>query len=459
MWIGATVIALLSIRNAHLGSLGTPSAISGAWAIIIAFGVGVVSDPGATALLVVFSLVLLAIALVTAGDDALHVLGPRTTLLAPFNAIILVLRGMFHELGGTGTQVRSGRATPAIRGVLLATPIVLLLVFILANADPIFGDIRDFITKPFDDVIPARLLFFLALLLVPLGAYNRVSHGFLPTHSHETLPFLTEMFRGTERRVVVGSVTLVVWLFVVSAVVSLFANPAASAGTGVTYAEYARRGFSELAIAATIVIGVVVSSGYLGPRDDKPVMYTALAALAAVGVMLAIAFIRVLRYEDAYGYTLARVHAQAYMGFLALVLGIVAVDISSQQKFGRFFYRVATTGLCVVTVLIYWNTNAWIANRNIDRAATSGRIDTAYLKSASDDAIPTIATRLNEIPEPARQEIHSWLQCEAGRANPRPNSRWFEWNARAAAADAALRPFRESGKCQTARKPPGPDRH
>jgi hypothetical protein len=216
----------------------------------------------------------------------------------------------------------------------------------------------------------------------------------------------------------------------------------------VTYAEYARRGFGELAIAATIVIGVVVSASYLGPRDDKPVIHTSFAALGAVAIMLAIAFIRVLRYEDAYGYTIPRVYAQAYMGVLALVLGIVTVDISSQQKSGRFFYRVATAGLCIVTVLIYWNTSAWIANRNIDRAVASGGIDTAYLKSASDDAIPTIVARLDEIPVPARQEIRSWLQCEAGRTNPRPDSRWFEWNARATAADAALRQFRGNKKCQ-----------
>ena len=46
---------------------------------------------------------------------------------------------------------------------------------------------------------------------------------------------------------------------------------------------------------------------------------------------------------------------------------------------GRLFRRVGTGAVIVLLVLCYWNTDAWIARKNIDRLAVTGKLDARYL--------------------------------------------------------------------------------
>ena len=105
---------------------------------------------------------------------------------------------------------------------------------------------------------------------------------------------------------------------------------------------------------------------------------------------------------------------------------IISVD------FGR---RVAEIALGVFTVLVFWNFEAWIINKNIDRAVITGKFDALYTRQLSSDAIPTLVERRTEIPSAQRDSVTSRLGCQrlAG------DRRWFEWNRSVAAADRALR--------------------
>jgi hypothetical protein len=116
------------------------------------------------------------------------------------------------------------------------------------------------------------------------------------------------------------------------------------------------------------------------------------------------------------------------MSLVALALEVVRGTIS--VSFGR---RVAEIALGVFTVLAFWNHEAWILNRNIDRGLSTGKFDSAYALTLSRDALPTLVSRLPDIPAAERTVVEDRLAC---RKIPVPEH-WFEWNpAEAAAADA-----------------------
>jgi len=143
----------------------------------------------------------------------------------------------------------------------------------------------------------------------------------------------------------------------------------------------------------------------------------------------------VILYEQAYGYTTARVFAQAYMIVMALSLAALALEITSGRISVAFGRRVAEIALGAFTVLVFWNFEAWIVNRNIDRAATTGKFDARYTRQLSRDAVPTLVERRTEIPVAQRDSVMIRLGC----VKLSGDRRWFEWNRSVAAADRALR--------------------
>jgi hypothetical protein len=124
-----------------------------------------------------------------------------------------------------------------------------------------------------------------------------------------------------------------------------------------------------------------------------------------------------------------------YMVGMALALVALAWELSHDKISISFGRRVAEIALAGVTVLVFWNYEAWIVNRNVDHAATGGRFDAQYLTThLSRNATPALIRRLREMPLPQRDTVVAIMACK-----PLPaERRWFEWNRNVAAARKAL---------------------
>src|SRR3989304_4167749 len=175
-----------------------------------------------------------------------------------------------------------------------------------------------------------------------------------------------------------------------------------------TFAEYARRGFAELTIVASASALLIVVSERYGNDDGRRGILRLLtfAVIGAVLLLLGSAFRRVWLYEAAYGFTTARLYAQVYMGAVAVGLVMLSLEVTRAFDAGRLFRRAAAAATILFIALIYWNHEAWIASRNMDRFASTGKLDVAYLTGGlSPDAIPTIVERLPSIAQPMRSDI------------------------------------------------------
>ncbi|MFI5241787.1 MAG: DUF4173 domain-containing protein [Gemmatimonadales bacterium] len=439
LWIAAASIAMLATSHARYGHAGAPSIVAACWAVTIAGGAAITTSPAWVALLVPGSLLFFSIALATAGRPSLDSLRPRVAIAAPFTAIVSVFAGLGAEVADRAGIERSVRRDAIARSILITVPVIVVLVLLLADADPIFAALRSGLENllPIDD--PARIAFLLFLLALSAGALGSISRG--RVERFETPAFAGLSIGRLESRVLAAAMAAVMWLFVVSATISLLKNPAAQAASGITYAEYAHRGFAELNVAATLVIGAILATRRSWARDDSVQWRTAAGALAGVGAMLVIAFARVARYEQAYGFTYQRMQAQGYMLVLACALILLAFEVAQRTPSGRFAYHVVTATLAIAMASVYYNTDAWIVRRNVELYRTSGKLDVGYLTGhLSGDAAPALVASVGSLHEPERTKLDSLMHASMSNSDE-PDHRWYAWNLRRRQREKALRQF------------------
>jgi len=442
IWVAAASGSLIIARYSAVRRVEAPLLVLCGWATVLSLGFALTTTVPFPGFIVLADAMLLGLAVITIGGERWGDLSAKLLAAVPFLAPIRVVGATAQEVAGAPRSVSSPRSRAIVRGSLLTVPLVIILVALLASADPIINWGTNRITSWLPDwSFPTRLVFFLFLLALTLGANAlgiRQLASRLPQYPHIPGRISIGM---TEQRMILWSAAVILWLFVALQVSYFIHPPPASLGTGVTFAEFARRGFGELSFAVTIVGAIIILLEYARPADatdrDRSILRRLdFALLIALELILFSAFRRVLLYEQAYGFTDARVFAQAYMIVMALALGALAWEIwrgSISVSFGR---RVAELALGAFTVLVFWNSQAWILNRNIDRARETGKFDAHYATvDMSRDAIPTLVRRRAEIPLPQRDTVEADLACDR---LPAPR-RWFEWNRSVSAAEKALR--------------------
>lgn len=440
MWVAAASTSLIAARFAATGAVESPLLVLLGWAVLLSIGFALTANDRFHALIILADAMLLGLAVITIGAERWRELSARLLIAVPFLAPFRVLGSAAHEAAVAPRSVRSARARSIIRGSLLSLPLVVVLVALLARADPIIRWSTDrFVAWLPDWSFPPRVLFFVFLLALTLGA-NALGIRQLVAKLPQLPTIAKPVSVGlTEQRMVLWSAQMILWLFVLLQVSYFIQPPPAALGTGVTFAEFARRGFGELSFAVTLVGAIIILLEYARPvdatdRDRIILRRLELALLVALELVLVSAFRRVVLYEQAYGFTDARVFAQAYMIGMALALAALAWDVARGRISIAFGRRVAEIALGVFTILVFWNYESWIVNKNVDRVAFGGKFDAFHLTRLSADATPTLIRRLPEIPAPQRDTVSISLAC-----NRRPVAgRWFEYNRGVEAAIESL---------------------
>jgi hypothetical protein len=439
LWTAAAGAGLLGFARRR-GRVPPSVPLLGVTSIVVAGAAGVTASPVILVLSGGAVVFLLAIQMLLAGGWSARSLTARVAATAPLMALrIAAVQAMGRATDAT-QLIRSTRARAWVRGLGITLPVLLGFGLLLANADPVFAGWRDAAGEFLGgwDFVP-RAGFFLVLLVIVLGAYGFASTGSgssQPTEGKAPVRWLG----ATERLILLTGVAALFWLFLALQVGYLFGNLPRIPASGMTFAEYARRGFAELSVVASASGVLIVVSERYGNAEGRARLLRGLTfgVIAAVVLLLGSAFRRVWLYEEAYGFTTARLYAQVYMGAVAAGLIALSLEIARDFDAGRLFRRAAAAALMLFIALAYWNHEAWIARRNLDRFASTGKLDILYLaRDLSPDAVPAIAQRLPSLPEPVRSEIRRAVRERyAGRDNR--SRAWFEWNRASHRARQAL---------------------
>lgn len=154
---------------------------------------------------------------------------------------------------------------------------------------------------------------------------------------------------------------------------------------GFTYAEYARRGFFELVLI--LLINWTILTSFLKKVKDQRqrikmtinILYSLLIVVS--GIMLASAYQRLSMYEAAYGFTIDRLLAHAFMIFLMVILGYTFIRVWIERLSLTHFYLII--GLTFYTGLNAIDMSKIVVDKNIERFEQTGKIDIDYLDSLS----------------------------------------------------------------------------
>jgi hypothetical protein len=245
----------------------------------------------------------------------------------------------------------------------------------------------------------------------------------------------------TERLIVLGAVVALFASFLLLQLSYLFGNTPARVGSGVTFSEYARRGFGELTAVATLCALLLVVLDRLaarGPRE-RWVRAAAVVMILEVHILLISALRRLWLYEAAYGFTALRLYAHVYMVAVAVLLCLLGWELARGLSPARLARRAAGVAALALLVVVFWNHEAWIVRENVARYLRTGQVDTLYLSGLSPNAIPAIVESLPVLPEPGAGALREAFRWRHSAGADTPTCRWFEWNLRRRQAAEALR--------------------
>nr|WP_244969684.1 DUF4173 domain-containing protein [Nocardia cerradoensis] len=227
----------------------------------------------------------------------------------------------------------------------------------------------------------------------------------------------------------VGALTVLFASFLGAQLVALFGGDDYVQRTaGLTYADYARSGFWQLAAVTLLTLAVILPVLHRATRDsarDRIWLRGLLCAISGLTlVIVASAFGRMWTYQQAYGFTVLRLlvgTCELWLGVVYLLV-IVAVLRLETAWLPRTTLATAVAALLVLAVA---NPEALVASENIDRWQRGEELDVDYLSGLSADIVPV----LDRLPAPIRLDLRQRL------IHGPDDETWNSWNLARMRAD------------------------
>jgi len=445
LWVGALLCAVIAIvrwRKIAL-SAGAP------WLILpaINFAAGFVwcDSPTLKVLdgLVLFVTLSLAVMCMRAG---------RARLIGVMQYALGVAASLFHMLFGPLMLIlgdiqwkeipRDGWARHAIaagRGFAITLPLLLIFNGLLMSADAVFENIvSNVLRMDFDRLVSHIFLSGLCAWLV--GGLLRGMFG-------ESAPATASAERQqlfslgiVEIGIVLGLLDLLFLGFVIVQFRYFFGGAAMVESTaGLTYAEYARRGFFELVAVAALVLPLLLFTHWLlrkgAVAHERIFRALAGAQILMLFIIMASAFQRMRLYQSEYGLTQLRLYTTAFMCWLAIVFIWFAVTVLRGRR-DRFASGALASAFVAIAALHLLNPDAFIVRTNVAHIKAGRNFDARYAASLSADAAPELIAALPELSQQERCLVASRV---LERWSPPERAPWRTWNWSRARAWQAVR--------------------
>jgi len=328
--------------------------------------------------------------------------------------------------GGWGNAPASPGRRSLIRrtavGLLLALPVMLVFGALLASADPIFERaVRWLIDWDFEQIVSH---------LVLTAVLSWLAGGLLLTiaASGPLWPFADKLPRRPglgllEVGIPLAALAVLFALFVVVQFRYLFGGEDLVRATiGLTYADYARRGFFELVTVTTLVIPLLVTGDWFLDDNDGTVRrrfrWLAALLLALVALITVSAAERLRLYVGTYGLTDTRVYAAAVMLWVGTVLAWFGATVLRGHR-ERFVVGSVVAGFVVLAMLNGANPDALVARTNLRRTAAGAELDLDYVARLGADAAPVLLEQSSDLPNDTRCAIVALVAAKWGDVKDR----------------------------------------
>ena len=436
LWV--TAVVGLAVLLARWGSVGTRG--EGKWlvfvALVFAAGVVVRDSPVVVFLNVLGVLISLSLAVWLGRSGSLRRTGILDYVLGGIYTGVLTSAGPLPvsvadiEWRETIRGRWKSQALAVSRGVLLAAPLLLLFGALLVAADAIFERL---IIEVFGFDL-AEIFSHLSLIIF----FAWISAGVLWAGLMARVPDNLAIPRPrvlslgiVEVGIVLGLLDLLFLTFVVIQVRYLFGGAARVAATaGLTYAEYARRGFFELVTVTALALPLLLIAHWLLRAETRAHrrLFKALAGImvALLFVVVASALQRMYLYQQEFGLTELRLYTTIFMVWISTVLLWFVLTVLRARR-DRFAFGALLAGFAAILAINVLNPDALIASTNIDRMEAGKRFDAYYLTTLSADAAPVLVEALPEIGDERLWKDYTVEQAVVDRWDSKQPD-WRTWN-------------------------------
>jgi hypothetical protein len=361
----------------------------------------------------------------------------RTGLSVVFGPIVTAAEDIaWNELH---MNTRSKRMSAIAIGIAIALPIALVFGSLLASADPVFDEfLRSLFDWDFASIVSHTLLTALLAWLTAGYLGGILGHG--TPKSLAWAPPSRPRVGLVEIGIPLGVLVVLFTAFVAVQARYLFGGEAWVQTTmGLTYAEYARRGFFELIAVAGLLLPVLLAADWLMNPEDAPALRR-FRALVWVLLLLAIPMVasaleRMRLYVDAYGLSSDRIYALSVMTWVVLALAWFAFTVLRGMR-DRCAFGAMVGGFAVLAALNVLNPDRTVARVNFARMDQGNELDVPYLADLSADGVSEVLAQLQTrgigVPCVQVERIEERWESE------RPSG-WRRWNLGRLRARQAVR--------------------
>ena len=275
------------------------------------------------------------------------------------------------------------------RGFRRIITLAAVLIVLLMRADAAFEGLMDML--PDTDWSEPLLSLFFGVFAGWILYSRGVGLKYAEKNGKEAKSF--HGFSAITVNILLGTVCLIYAVYLLSQLAYLGGGFAGILPDGYTLAEYARRGFFEMAWLSFINLGLMcLAMGLVEKKAGAPALTRGLCLFLGLAALflIAAASAKMLLYISGYGLTRKRVLTEVFM----LWLGVTTILVSVWLFKPRFPYmKGAVICALILGCVTFWaDVDTQVARYNV-RAYQSGQLETidmGHMSSLGDGALPYI---------------------------------------------------------------------
>ena len=328
----------------------------------------------------------------------------------------------------------------AVLGLVIALPVAAVLIFLLMRADAAFQGLMDLLPD-MDWSEPVW-----SLLLGAFAAWVLYSRG-LGLRMAEKTQAIERKFRGISAVTVntlLGAVSLVYCVYLLSQLAYLGGGFSGILPEEYTLAQYARRGFFEMAWLSAINLGLMcLAMGLVEQTEKAPGLTKGFCLFLGVVTLflIAAASAKMLLYIGSFGLTRLRVLTEVIMVWLGITTVLASVWLLRPGF--PYMKAVVITALALGTLVFWADVDTQVARYNV-RSYQEGRLETVdldHLGSLGYGAVPYLEELANDADPETAQAAKDILTRQRCRTED-----FRDWNYSKAAAEKILEPYQEQAE-------------
>ena len=318
---------------------------------------------------------------------------PRVIFMLGLGKLPQSLRGLREGIKSSGTTGR--KSGPILLGLVIAVPLLAIVIPLLISADAAF----DALLKQLPDWDFGELLGSLIFgVLLAAFLYSRgVALRFAP--KTDPAPGKTKGIHPLTVNTVLIAVSAVYLVYLVSQLAYFSGGFSGILPEGYTAAEYARRGFFEMAWLCAINLGLVaLAVGLVAKKETAPPLTRLVCLFIGIVTLFLVvsASAKMFLYIDGFGLTRLRVLTQVIIFFLGIATVLVSVWLFVPKL--PYMKAVLIAALIIGAVVAWADVDTVVAAYNVNAYQTGKlpSIDVEYLDELGTGAVPYIAQLTND---------------------------------------------------------------